>query len=316
MNKLVSVVIPAFNSEPFITNAIDSALTQDYANKEVIVVDDGSTDNTAELVKEYGSQVNFIRQGNSGPGAARNRGVAASGGEYIAFLDSDDFWLPGKLTAQVNFLERRPDIALLFHDWLVVNAGSEEDLHLRSAINSANIESSPVDHKTCEDGWLYNALLFDSIMTTISVMMRRSLFDKLNGFDESLPQGQDYDLWLRASRETRIAKLCARLAVISIRPGSITTTLRPVNYRAHILERALARWGRIGPDGAVTPKRDVNMALSLYWFDFAYGHSYNGDRNVAIRSFYKSLMLNPLQLNAWLHLVRVSVIRLITGSRF
>ena len=310
-SPLVSVVIPAFNSERFLKDAIDSVLNQSYTNKELIVVDDGSSDGTVDLVKSYGDSVRLICQENSGPGAARNRGVDASSGTYIAFLDSDDFWLPGKLAAQVSFLEQRPDCALLYHDWIDVDSNSDEDRRLRSEIHRQQpSEVAPLDTEACETGWLYNELLSDSIMTTISVMMRRTLFQSLGGFDDSLPQGQDYDMWLRASRETPIARLGCTLAVVSRRSGSITTSWRPTNYRVLVLEKALHQWGTVGPDGRVTPKREINQTLANLWFGFAYHHANGGNHWVALRSFIKVITLRPLRLKAWLHIFRLLVLSL------
>ncbi len=315
MAPKVSVIIPTYNSARFVADAIDSVLVQDYPNKEVIVVDDGSTDNTAELIANYDQQVKLIRQENAGPAAARNNGVRASTGELVAFLDSDDFWLPGKLVAQVAYLEHHPDTALVFHDWDVSMSETEKDKTLRADIKRLRHRHTKPDLATCMDGWLYNELLFDSIMTTISVMMRRSLFDQLGGFDESLPQGQDYDMWLRASRETRIAKLCDKLAVISKRQGSISTTLRPVNYRARILERTLDRWGGKGPDGRITPEWQTNHSLMTYWLEFGYLHAFRGgDRDVAMRAFLQAMKYEPWQLKIWLNLARTFATRFILGS--
>lgn len=315
MSTQVSVVIPAYNSAAFIADAIDSALLQDYPHKEIIVVDDGSTDGTPELVAGYGEQVRLMRQHNAGPAAARNHGVRVSQGELIAFLDSDDYWLPGKLTAQVAYLDRHEDIALLFHDWEVATAQTDDDKRLRASIRTTGQTHRQARLSVCQEGWLYNELLFDSIMTTISVMMRRTLFDRLGGFDESLPQGQDYDMWLRASRETRIAKLCDKLAVISKRPGSISTTFRAVNYRALILENTLAKWGGKGPDGRNTSKRQTDQSLMTYWLEFGYLHAFRGgDRDVAMRAFLRALKYQPWHAKLYLLLCRTLASRLVLGK--
>ena len=105
---LVSIIMPAHNREAYIGEAVESALSQDYENVELIVVDDGSTDRTYEILSDFGERIRLFRQHNAGPGAARNRGLDHAGGEFIAFLDSDDVWAPGKLRAQVSHLQRNP----------------------------------------------------------------------------------------------------------------------------------------------------------------------------------------------------------------
>ena len=106
----VSVIIPAFNAGWCVRKAIDSVLAQDYADSEVIVVNDGSTDDTAAVLASYGSAIRLIDQPNGGMSNARNAGIRAARGEFLAFLDSDDWWLPGKLTQQVELLRRHPEL--------------------------------------------------------------------------------------------------------------------------------------------------------------------------------------------------------------
>ena len=104
-NPLVSVILPTYNRKWILKEAIDSVLAQDYEDFELIVVDDGSTDNTCEILDTYGQDIIVLRQANKGVSAARNRGIAEAGGQLVAFLDSDDLWLPRKLSRQVDFFK-------------------------------------------------------------------------------------------------------------------------------------------------------------------------------------------------------------------
>lgn len=113
---LVSVIIPAYNSAKFAAKAVESVLAQTYQNYELIVIDDGSTDNTKEVLNRFAGRVNYIFQENRGPSAARNMGIKVAQGEYICFLDADDTWLPMKLEVQLAFMKNNRGIVLLFSD--------------------------------------------------------------------------------------------------------------------------------------------------------------------------------------------------------
>src|SRR5690242_3384038 len=118
---LVSIVIPAYNCGDFIRDALDSVVGQDYPAVEVLVVDDGSTDDTCGIVTSYGSTVTLVRQSNAGAAVARNEGMRRARGEYVALLDADDVWLPGKLKAQVGHLQSHADIAMCCTRWSLLH---------------------------------------------------------------------------------------------------------------------------------------------------------------------------------------------------
>lgn len=186
-SPLVSVIIPTYNRAGTITRAVRSVLDQDYSPLELIVVDDGSTDETPGILAALaeGGRLGLLRQPNRGVSAARNRGLAHSRGELIAFLDSDDEWLPGKLSAQVEYMAANPAAQLLqtqeiwFRHGKRVNPGQK---HLKKA---GDIFLDSV--KLC-------------LISPSAVMIRRSLFDEVGLFDENLPAAEDYDLWLRILR--------------------------------------------------------------------------------------------------------------------
>jgi len=154
---------------------VEAALAQPYPHKEIIVVDDGSTDDTRAVLACFADRVKIIHQANAGPAVARNRGVRESRGEYIAFLDADDLWLGDKLSQQVRFLRDNPDIALVYHDWHVVDFGSPEDTALRERSLTPATPATDLP-EVCERGWIYNELLFSSEVWTTAVMLRRTLF--------------------------------------------------------------------------------------------------------------------------------------------
>lgn len=133
---MVSVIMPVHNGAQFLREAIESALAQDYTPVEIIVVDDGSTDATPQILASFGSRIRHIRQTNSGAAAARNAALQASRGEYLAFLDADDLWLPQKLRVQIDYLGSHPDVDLVASSWKVLSETADA-VTLRDSIESA-----------------------------------------------------------------------------------------------------------------------------------------------------------------------------------
>lgn len=187
---LVSVVIPTYNRWPMVREAVDSVLAQSFPAFEIIVVDDGSEDGTAaELRARYGSLVRVISQARSGVAAARNRGVRCSSGEYLAFLDSDDLWLPKKLEVQAAFMEGQPDAQICQTGEIWVRNGQRVNPKLRHRKPSGDI---------------FRASLKLCLVSPSAVTMTRGLFEKVGGFDEALPVCEDFDLWLRIAVDTPV----------------------------------------------------------------------------------------------------------------
>jgi glycosyltransferase involved in cell wall biosynthesis len=165
--------------------AVDSVLAQDFEDFELIVVDDGSTDETADEMKRYGGRVRLLRHPeNRGVSAARNRGILNAKGKYIAFLDSDDLWVKGKLKIQVAFLEENPHYPICYTDEIWIRRGKR--------VNPKNKHAK-------YSGWIFEKCLPLCIISPSSVMMKKTLFSKVGLFDEALPVCEDYDLWLRIS---------------------------------------------------------------------------------------------------------------------
>ncbi len=181
---LVSVIIPTYNRAWALKKAIDSVLEQNYKNFELIVVDDGSTDDTEALVTEYAKSVKFVQQPNLGVSAARNKGISISSGALISFLDSDDYWEPEKLSAQVEFFNANPDTLIC----------QTEEIWIR---NGKKVNPKKKHKKL--SGMIFIPSLALCLISPSAVMMRKNLFAKVDMFDESLPACEDYDLWLRVT---------------------------------------------------------------------------------------------------------------------
>jgi glycosyltransferase involved in cell wall biosynthesis len=178
----VSVIIPTFNRRAMLLEAIDSVLAQTNQSFELIVIDDGSTDGSAEHLRGLAKSIRFERIDHCGPGAARNRGVALARAPLIAFLDSDDLWAPTKLERQLAFMNANPDCAISQTNEIWIRNGRRVNPGSRHRKRSGDIFIDSL--RTC-------------LISMSATMMRTDLFRSLTGFDESMLAAEDYDLWLR-----------------------------------------------------------------------------------------------------------------------
>jgi len=168
--------------------AIQSVIDQTYPDIEIIVVDDGSTDDLKERLEAFGSGIRYVFQEKSGKSAARNAGIRVATGEYIAFLDSDDLFVPDKIEAQVRILEQNPDFGMSFSDYVVEDPeGQEEIVAIRGLLN-----------------WVYPRIIFSCPIATPTVLIRAQTLACAGLFDESMHQFEDGDLWRRVSRVTQL----------------------------------------------------------------------------------------------------------------
>jgi len=181
MSPRVSVIIPTFNRLAFVTEAIESVRKQTYADYELIVVDDGSTDETPQMLHRQ-PDITTIRQPHRGVSAARNRGIAQARGTYLAFLDSDDLWMPQKLEKEMAFLEANTGIPVCYTDEIWIRRGRRVN---------------PKKRHQKYSGWIFPQCLPLCIISPSSVVIHRDIFKAAGLFDEALPVCEDYDLWLR-----------------------------------------------------------------------------------------------------------------------
>ena len=179
---MVSVVIPTYERIATLSRAVDSVMAQTFSGFELIVVDDGSTDATAEMILRDYPAVRLHRQENTGVSSARNAGVALASGEWIAFLDSDDAWLPEKLERQLSHLAQEPELRLSHTDEIWIRNGKRVN--------------QPKEYAK-SGGSIYRQCLPLCCICPSSALIRRDLFDEIGGFDETFPVCEDYDLWLR-----------------------------------------------------------------------------------------------------------------------
>lgn len=210
---VVSVVMPAYNVAWCIGRAVESVLAQDFRARELIVVNDGSTDNTADVLARYADAIIIIDQDNRGMSAARNTAIRAARGPFVAFLDSDDWWLPGKLSRQVALMQSRPDIGFCS------TAARVEDPQGR-LLNQWHCRHGMGD--ILEILFAENATIAGGCS---AVMVRKNLLDRTGLFDESLGGFEDPDLWMRLAAVSGYACIDEELAVILRREKSVSGNL-------------------------------------------------------------------------------------------
>ena len=203
----ISVIIPAFNCAPWIRQAIDSVLNQSIAVHEIIVIDDGSTDDTADVLASYGAKIQSIRQDNQGVATARNTAIRRTTGELIAFLDADDVWHPRKLELQLRIMASNPNIGLL---------GSGLFNWPTDAMPEANNELPPLVMIDREK------LAVKNYLATSSILVRRELVQRIGEFDTALCGPEDHDYWLRVVDVASIAILPTPLTGYRSVPGSLS----------------------------------------------------------------------------------------------
>lgn len=215
VTPLVTVVIPAYNVEQWIFATIESVLKQTYKPVEVVVVNDGSTDGTAEVIAGFGDRVRCVTQPNKGLSAARNTGIRVAEGQFIAFLDSDDLWMPEKLECQVDLLRRFPEIGWVYSDAFVV------DHTATIVLNRVGRTSS------LPSGDILRALILRNFIPCPTPLVRRSALARVGGFDESpaIQIAEDWDMWLRLAGEFPAGCVSRPLAMIRLHGKSMTGTM-------------------------------------------------------------------------------------------
>ena len=192
MSPQISVIITTYNRAAMVTEAVESVLAQEMTDFELIVIDDGSTDETEERLSIYGSRLKYYQQENAGVSSARNRGLESARAPLVAFLDSDDLWLPAKLQVQHKYMMEHPEVHIC----------QTEEIWWRNGR-----QVNPKRHHRKPSGDIFRRSLDLCLVSPSAVMMRRELFEKVGYFDEELPAAEDYDLWLRVSVEYQVPLL-------------------------------------------------------------------------------------------------------------
>lgn len=290
---LVSVIIPSYNCEPYIRQTITSVLDQSMKDLELIVVDDGSSDNTCQLVQQFGERVRLIRQQNARVCAARNRGIREARGQYLCFMDHDDAWFPHKLEVQLKTLQQYPQAAAVCSNFICWYPDAQG---VYPAIDSFKLSEDLLATDPEQSGWIYHRLLLDCCMLTSSTMIRAKVFEHCSAFDESLPYSEDWDLWIRLSRDYPLIKLAAPTTLYRQHPAQGNRIVREVDYRTRLLENAVQQWGLVSQDGRAIRRTEFNRRLAFYHAEYGGQCLMADQKSRALASFGKAWRYRPLNL--------------------
>ncbi len=274
---LVSVVIPTYNRRNTIVRAVESALGQTYPELEVIVVDDAGTDGTGELMKRYAKAENFryvkLPQ-NAGGGGARNKGIALARGEYVAFLDSDDEWLPEKIEKQMAIAGKYPSAGVVFCQMERIYDGS-------STVFPGSIDENGFKN-------FFTVLIRENKVGTPTAVVKKSLLDRVEGFDVRLPRLQDWDLFLRLSLITEFAMVDEPLCRVYMQEDSISRKPGALLEALHIIEEKFRKQIEALPAGE----------CAAVYSNFGALCANSGIKSAAIR-YYKSSLNHKFNVFAF-----------------
>lgn len=315
VRDLVSVIVPAYNRAHLIVATLESALAQTYTPLEIIVVDDGSSDGTPEVVQRFGAPVRYVRQSNAGVAAARNRGFAEGRGEFIALLDSDDIWLPWKLEAQVAVLRSHPDIGMVWTDMSAIDGDGNVlyDRYIREmygAFDTVRLEDMldreeapwqeesrlPENVKTaglyCGDA--FPAMFEGNVVHTSTVLLRRDRLLRVKGFDTAFkPCGEDYDFHMRTTACGPVAFLDVPSIQYRIGVDDQITSKYLLYFARHDLI-SVKRWLELSAGRYEMPNDRVEARLARTYGWIAEEEIAAGNWRLARQSLVRTMRLQPL----------------------
>ena len=282
----ISVIIPCFNSETTIKAAICSALASKDVDIEVIVVDDGSTDGSLDVLRSFGNAINLLCQERGGPYRARNLAANHAKGQWLAFLDADDDWLPEKLSLQLQ--RTGQDVGLVYTDRL--NFGDIE-----------NVADRQSDCVTLHEGDIFEDLLVDNFITLSSVLLEKKWFDRLGGFSTTQQGVQDWDMWLRfTAAGGQVALVKQVLTRYRMHDGQMSKdSSRRAADRQAVLDRALA--SDRGRSVASSRKRKGHAALNNL---AATDASADGRRTKAFGYLLRSMAMWPFDIDVHKQIIK------------
>jgi glycosyltransferase involved in cell wall biosynthesis len=274
---LVSAVIPTYNYARYVAGAVESVLAQSFDDLEIVVVDDGSIDETADTLDPFAERIRYIRQEHRGLAAARNTGIRVARGPYVAFLDSDDLWLPEKVSVQIARLDGDPAVGLVY---------GEAALFTETSPGTATLHSYWAHHPS---GKILPWLVRQNVVPSPTPMVRRELFDQVGSFDETLSACEDWDMWIRIAQVSEFAYVDRVLAKYRVHAANMSLDHeRMMTNGLRVLEKAFS-----SPDLSPEIRRLRRSIISRRHADYALHCFYARQYAQARRSVIRAVTLDP-----------------------
>lgn len=299
----VSVVLPAYNAAPFIRQTIASITAQSFGDFEIIVVDDGSIDATAEVAAAQDPRVRVVQQPNQGIAVARNVGISHTRGEWIAFMDHDDLWHPHKLKAQCEVLGLDPDCGIVYGEFLRWNPLTPPNFPDKT------IDSSRVVADL--SGFILSQLVRTNWVLLSTAVIRRSVFETVGYFDPAMPPADDWDFVIRAAEHYRFIKLAQPVALYRVHDGQTSLKLTPTNVEFELRSRALERVRVLG--GSVPDMKEIRQRQFRALFNYGLLQYGAGLYREACMTFFSSLQFRTTSGTALGYLVASCVKSILYG---
>lgn len=273
---LVSVIIPSFNSGEYVIEAIEGVLGQTYGNIEIIIIDDGSTDDTKKKLRKYidNQSIRYLYQDNKGVSVARNTGISNSKGTIIALCDADDIWLPQKLSLQVS-LFNTPDVGLVYGD-----------IKCFGDITDINMEHSD----ELQRGDIFNELMMGNFICASSTLIRKDVLNEIGGFDVDLEYVEDLDLWLRITSKYKVDFTTKCVVKYRLHGNNASSNfVKLLSVEVDVIRRACVNF-------SLTKELTKKFLYQSYW-RLAYFSAENKNYSTAFNACLSAIHLKPLKIS-------------------
>lgn len=277
-NPLISIITPTYNRADFLPEAIESVLTQDYENFEFLIIDDGSTDNSKEVIDRYTDcgKIRYFYQENSGQSVARNKGIAEAKGNFICFLDSDNRWLPGKLSSSIRAFESHPEVDIVYGDVVLINEDGKE-------FSRKNMQRY--------SGRITKELLKNNCVSMNTTMTRTEKIREIGGFSSHVKVADDFDLWLRLSASCSYLYIPEMMADYRVMKNQISSDkTRRINSNEEIIQRFL----KDNPN--LLSPADQKDAVNFFYVQSARYFSEAKNFKLANEFYKKALRAKPIAM--------------------
>lgn len=284
----VSVVIPTFNRARFIGTAVQSVRDQSHACTEIVIVDDGSTDDTAQVVAALGEGIRYVKQANAGPAAARNRGILEATGDLVAFLDTDDRWLPDKTALQVDILRRNPSVALVSADMAIEDGTGARLVDSNFVLRQLQTLFADLDGQPVPDA--PRLLLKVNYINTSTVLARRDVLLAMNGFDTRLRYGEDLELWLRIAARHAIACVPSVQEIRVEHASNVTKSIEPMLLGYVRMAEIIEEWAyEQMPSWGISADAYIAGCLADLGYWYFSQNRFNDARRILARSLQRAV---------------------------